>query len=158
MAARRAWRAWAGLAAGLLASLLLACASPAVATDDDLADLSREVAAAVDAARVERGLEPLAWNDTAARLARDHSAAMAKGRSGFGHKGFEDRAKQLAKELPQRFPPILDAEGKFAPADVEFGFVAGELRLYQLRPFLESRQARRSQYLQSLYRHSDCEA
>jgi len=60
------------------------------------------------------------------------------------------RLVQLAEELPQRFPPILDAEGKTAPADVEFGFVGGELRLYQLRPFLESRQARRSQYLQSL--------
>ena len=53
-------------------------------------------------------------------------------------------------QLPKRFPPIVDAEGRPAPADVEFGFVAGELRLYQLRPFLESRQARRSQYLQSL--------
>ena len=59
---------------------------------------------------------------------------------------------KLAKELPKRFPPIQDAEGKPAPADIEFGFVGGELRLYQLRPFLESRQARRSQYLQSLDR------
>ena len=57
---------------------------------------------------------------------------------------------KLAKELPERFPPIQDAEGKPAPADIEFGFVEGKLRLYQLRPFLESRQARRSQYLQSL--------
>ncbi|MDJ0860733.1 MAG: PEP/pyruvate-binding domain-containing protein [Gammaproteobacteria bacterium] len=57
---------------------------------------------------------------------------------------------ELARQLPSRFPPIEDAEGRRAPADIEFGFEAGELRLYQLRPFLESRQARRSQYLQSL--------
>ncbi len=56
----------------------------------------------------------------------------------------------LARELPQRFPPITDAEGRPAPADVEFGFEQGELRLFQIRPFLESRHARNSEYLRAL--------
>jgi len=45
-------------------------------------------------------------------------------------------------ELPVRFPAITDDAGNPAAADVEFGFVDGELRLFQIRPFLESRSAR----------------
>ena len=61
-----------------------------------------------------------------------------------------DEIRQLirfAKELPQRFPPITDDQGNPAPADIEFGFLDGKLQLFQLRPFLESRQAKGSQYL-----------
>jgi hypothetical protein len=54
---------------------------------------------------------------------------------------------QFARELPQRFPPITDEAGNPAPADIEFGFLDGKLRLFQLRPFLESRQARGNAYL-----------
>ncbi len=54
---------------------------------------------------------------------------------------------KLAHELPQRFPPITDDQGHPAPADIEFGFLNGGLRLFQLRPFLESRRARGSAYL-----------
>ena len=53
----------------------------------------------------------------------------------------------LARELPQRFPAITDDAGNPAPADIEFGFLDGRLQLFQLRPFLESRQARGSSYL-----------
>jgi hypothetical protein len=53
----------------------------------------------------------------------------------------------LAQELPRRFPAITDDQGNPAPADIEFGFLDGKLRLFQLRPFLESRRARGSAYL-----------
>ncbi len=56
----------------------------------------------------------------------------------------------LAQELPQRFPAITDDAGKPAPADIEFGFLDGRLQLFQLRPFLESRQARGSSYLNQM--------
>ena len=55
-----------------------------------------------------------------------------------------DEIKQLinlAQDLPQRYPSILDAGGNPAPADIEFGFVKGKLQLFQIRPFLESAQA-----------------
>jgi hypothetical protein len=52
--------------------------------------------------------------------------------------------------LPETFPPILDAEGQPAPADVEFGFLDGQLRLFQIRPFLDSADARASEYLQQM--------
>jgi len=56
----------------------------------------------------------------------------------------------LAKQLPNRFPAILDAAGKAAPADIEFGFLDGELRLFQIRPFLDSDNARNNELLREL--------
>jgi hypothetical protein len=56
----------------------------------------------------------------------------------------------FAKELPDRFPPIVDAMGQPAPADIEFGFQEGALKLFQIRPFLDSAGARSSAYLASL--------
>ena len=50
-------------------------------------------------------------------------------------------------ELPDRFPPIVDDEGKLTAADIEFGFKGGELQLFQLRPFLQSRGASGSAHL-----------
>ncbi len=64
-----------------------------------------------------------------------------------------DEIRQIiafTKELPRRFPPITDDKGKPAPADVEFGFLDGRLRLFQIRPFVESRKARGSAYLSGM--------
>lgn len=64
-----------------------------------------------------------------------------------------DEIKQLitlAKDLPNRYPAIVDASGNPAPADIEFGFVKGKLRLFQIRPFLESAKARSNEYLNNL--------
>lgn len=58
----------------------------------------------------------------------------------------------VAEQIAVRFPPITDDQGRPAPADVEFAFVDGRLQLLQIRPFLESRSARGSAYLQSLDR------
>ena len=60
------------------------------------------------------------------------------------------RLISFAAELPQRFPSIVDDAGKPAPADIEFGFLDGKLQLFQIRPFLESRQARGSYYLNQM--------
>jgi hypothetical protein len=57
---------------------------------------------------------------------------------------------QFGRELPDRFPPITDDQGNRAPADVEFGFLDGELQLFQLRPFLESKAARGSALLREM--------
>jgi hypothetical protein len=56
----------------------------------------------------------------------------------------------FAQHLPDKFPAITDDEGKPAPADVEFGFVNGDLKLFQLRPFLESKMAKSIGYLQQM--------
>jgi len=61
-----------------------------------------------------------------------------------------DEIKQLiafSKDLLVKFPAIVDDKGARAPADVEFGFLDGQLQLFQLRPFLQSDQAQANQYL-----------
>jgi phosphoenolpyruvate synthase/pyruvate phosphate dikinase len=60
------------------------------------------------------------------------------------------RLIELARTLPGRYPMLRDREGRPAPADVEFGFLAGRLVLFQIRPFLESARARQSRFLNSL--------
>jgi hypothetical protein len=57
---------------------------------------------------------------------------------------------QFSRDLPARFPAIVDDEGKPTAADVEFAFVGGKLALLQIRPFLESRRARASVYLHKM--------
>ncbi len=56
----------------------------------------------------------------------------------------------FAQNLPKNFPAITDDAGKPAPVDVEFGFLRGELRLFQLRPFLDSEMAMSIGYLQKM--------
>ena len=76
--------------------------------------------------------------------------------SGDDHVLKQDEIAQLidfAQHLPDRFPPITDDQGNPAPADVEFGFLGGDLRLFQLRPFLDSRQAGGSAYLRQMDSH-----
>lgn len=58
----------------------------------------------------------------------------------------------FARELPERFPPIVDAAGRPAPADVEFGFRSGKLQLFQIRPFLDNADTHGLDYLRALDR------
>jgi phosphohistidine swiveling domain-containing protein len=56
----------------------------------------------------------------------------------------------ISAEIPQKFPPIVDDQGRPAPADIEFAFVDSKLQLLQIRPFLESRKAKGSSYLMAM--------
>ena len=56
----------------------------------------------------------------------------------------------FAKQLPSRFPAIVNADGEPAPADIEFGFLNDKLRLFQIRPFLDSDAAQGDTLLLSL--------
>jgi len=63
-----------------------------------------------------------------------------------------DILRRFTATLPQRFPELKDAEGRPVAADVEFGFRAGRLALFQIRPFLNSPAARQSRFLTGLDR------
>jgi len=45
--------------------------------------------------------------------------------------------RQLATEVNQKYEPVLDESGETRPWDIEFGFVDGELTLFQIRPLVE---------------------
>jgi hypothetical protein len=74
----------------------------------------------------------------------------SSGRDTVLEPGEISRLIEFSKHLPEKFPPITDDQGQSAPADVEFGFLGGELRLFQLRPFLDSKAAKGIQYLQEM--------
>ncbi len=57
---------------------------------------------------------------------------------------------EFSKHLPETFPPVVNQFGEVTPMDVEFGFLDGKLRLFQIRPFLNSLGARQSDYLRMM--------
>ncbi|MGW8303142.1 MAG: PEP/pyruvate-binding domain-containing protein [Desulfobacterales bacterium] len=56
----------------------------------------------------------------------------------------------FAREVPERFPKLQDAQGQPVPADIEFGFYHNRLMLFQIRPFLESIKAQQNHFLNNL--------
>jgi hypothetical protein len=51
-----------------------------------------------------------------------------------------EQLRQLARDVKERFPPERDSSGAALPWDIEFGFVQGELRLFQIRPLARFRE------------------
>jgi hypothetical protein len=49
----------------------------------------------------------------------------------------KDALRALAEEVGRRYQPVLDADGRPRPWDIEYGFVDGELTLFQIRPLVE---------------------
>jgi hypothetical protein len=45
--------------------------------------------------------------------------------------------RELAAEVNEKYAPVLDESGIARPWDIEFGFVDGELTLFQIRPLVE---------------------
>lgn len=45
--------------------------------------------------------------------------------------------RELADEVDSRYAAVFDEEGRKRPWDIEFGFVGGELTLFQIRPLVE---------------------
>lgn len=56
----------------------------------------------------------------------------------------------LSRDVAARFPGIKNADGEAVPADIEFGFVDGQLRLFQIRPFLENKNAQANMILKQM--------
>ncbi len=63
------------------------------------AGLQEDVVAKTNQFRKENGLGALQSNEFLNELAQKHSEAMAKGRSSFGHEGFERRNAQATAKL-----------------------------------------------------------
>jgi hypothetical protein len=58
-----------------------------------------------------------------------------------------EQLRSLIADVERRFPLPRNQQGLPVVADIEFGFGDGELALFQIRPFVENRRARRSQTL-----------
>ena len=63
-----------------------------------------------------------------------------------------EQLRLLAEDVESRFP-LPRGEGDLpVTADIEFGFSQGQLALFQIRPFVESRRAWQSQTLMAMDR------
>ncbi|MEZ5542310.1 MAG: PEP/pyruvate-binding domain-containing protein [Pseudomonadota bacterium] len=71
----------------------------------------------------------------------------ASGRAQVLEAGELMQLRTLADDIERRFPLPAMPGGAAPPADIEFGFRDGHLALFQIRPFVESQRALRSQYL-----------
>ena len=50
--------------------------------------------------------------------------------------------QELAAEVGRKYQPVFDELGRQRPWDIEFGFLNGELTLFQIRPLVEKNAAR----------------
>jgi hypothetical protein len=57
---------------------------------------------------------------------------------------------EFVDKLPGWFENLPEEERATAVADVEFGFLGDKLMLFQIRPFVESKGAARSDYLRQM--------
>lgn len=48
-----------------------------------------------------------------------------------------EQLRNLAVEVGNKYDPVFDDDGRARPWDIEFGFVDGELTLFQIRPLVE---------------------
>lgn len=74
----------------------------------------------------------------------------ASGRAHVLNEAEIEQLRQLADDVEQRFPMPALPDALPSPADIEFGFRAGRLALFQIRPFVDSARARRSLYLMGM--------
>ena len=73
--------------------------SNTAATTGEMAALKSEILQLINEYRKEKRLSPLVQNNITGRIADEHSANMARGKTAFGHDGFEQRNAELKKEI-----------------------------------------------------------
>jgi uncharacterized protein YkwD len=66
---------------------------------DFRAGVEKETFLLVNQYRFAHGLPALEWDETIAKVAREHSKDMATGAVDFGHDGFRDRINRLRNEM-----------------------------------------------------------
>ena len=44
--------------------------------------------------------------------------------------------RDIVRQVDQKYPPALSESGEKLPWDIEFGFVGGQLQLFQIRPLV----------------------
>lgn len=61
-----------------------------------------------------------------------------------------EQLRSLALEVVEKYVPVLDDTGRPRPWDIEFGFVDGELTLFQIRPLVEKSGRRAEKAMRKL--------
>lgn len=82
------------------------------------AALARQAHTAINRHRAAQQLPPLQWSDAVAFQARQHSEAMAKGRTSFGHSGFSQRVRAIQIPFRGAAENVAYNQGYSNPAQV----------------------------------------
>ena len=141
---------------GVLITTGIASGNP----DQNTVAFSRGVGGAVEGQIAETWLLEQGKEDRLLSPAREtqytslpESGGTEKVQTGFSSpvldKANREAILRLSDEVRNRLPnsPGVDSKG---PYDTELGFLQGEMWLFQVRPFVENRQATKSSYLQSI--------
>lgn len=83
----------------LSAALLLCCLFTLYAANSYAGSLEKDILRYTNAYRQSQGKPPLKLEDAASEQAEAHSKDMAKGRSGFGHSGFNERVTAVTGQI-----------------------------------------------------------
>ena len=62
-----------------------------------------------------------------------------------------EQLRGLAAEVEKKYEPVFDQSGQKRPWDIEFGFVDGELTLFQIRPLVEKNSRRADLAIHKLF-------
>ncbi len=62
-----------------------------------------------------------------------------------------EQLRGLAEEVDRKYEPVFDESGQKRPWDIEFGFVDGELTLFQIRPLVEKNTQRADAVMRKLF-------
>ncbi|WP_295123188.1 CAP domain-containing protein [uncultured Chitinophaga sp.] len=73
--------------------------SDSTATTAPKGNMEEDILFYVNKYRKSKNLGPLELSETVSQQAREHSKNMAKGRTGFGHQGFEERVDDISKKM-----------------------------------------------------------
>ncbi|MBN1989899.1 MAG: CAP domain-containing protein [Bacteroidales bacterium] len=68
-------------------------------TKESEAQIVEEIVVLVNRHRTKLGLDTLTHEPFVSEVSKEHSKNMAKGKVGFSHDGFENRAKRIIKEF-----------------------------------------------------------
>jgi uncharacterized protein YkwD len=71
-------------------------AESVILSDEAKENMVKSIHDLVNKHRKRKGLPMLAWSDHFAKASENHSVSMMRGRTAFGHNGFESRVKSIA--------------------------------------------------------------
>jgi uncharacterized protein YkwD len=108
--------------------------APRPNTNIDNQSLERAVHEQINRYRADQGLNALTWNDAIATQARQHSANMANGQTGFGHDGFQSRVQGTGLDYQGAAENVAYNQGSSDPVTVAVkGWIASPGHLKNIK-------------------------
>ena len=119
-------------------------------------DLGRDAAVVAAGRRADHAVQVAVAEPAPARRRQRHRPGVRQ-RHGAGARTSCRQIIAAGQKITETFAPVKDPAGKPRPWDIEFGFAAGKLWLFQCRPFLGNDQLKNIPALAPLEGHDQRE-